>query len=81
MLVKGRIISADTLHTQQAFCLSEIRWQGDYVLIAKGNQATLADDLQLFFSEPPADCQDWRTARTVGRLAWAPGNPRPGGQY
>jgi hypothetical protein len=42
------------------------------VLIAKGNQALLRDDLQLFFSEPPADCRDWRTARTVdtghGRL-------------
>jgi predicted transposase YbfD/YdcC len=37
------------------------------VLIAKGNQATLRDDLQLFFREPPADCRDWRTARTVDK--------------
>jgi len=43
------------------------RWQGDYVLIAKGNQPTLHDDLQLFFREPPADCRDWRTARTVDK--------------
>jgi hypothetical protein len=40
------------------------RWEGDYVLIAKGNQPTLHDDLRLFFEEPPADCRDWRTART-----------------
>jgi len=72
LLVKGRIISADALHTQHAFCLSVRRWDGDYVLTAKGNQSTLHDDLHLFFSEPPLDCRDWRTARTVekghGRL-------------
>jgi len=28
---------------------------------------TLRDDLHLFFSEPPADCQDWRTARTCDK--------------
>ncbi len=67
LLVKGRIISADALHTQHAFCLSVTRWDGDYVLIAKGNQPILRDDLQLFFSEPPADCRDWRTARTVDK--------------
>jgi predicted transposase YbfD/YdcC len=72
VLVKGRIISADAMHTQHAFCFSVTRWEGDYVLIAKDNQPTLADDLRLFFTEPPHDCRDWRTARTVekghGRL-------------
>lgn len=67
LLVKGRIISADALHTQHAFCFAVTRWDGDYVLIAKGNQATLLDDLQLFFEEPPADCRDWRTARSVNK--------------
>ncbi len=62
--VKGRIISADALHTQHVFCASVTRWGGAYVLIAKGNQSMLRDDLRLFFSEPPADCRDWRTART-----------------
>ncbi|HEY6408280.1 MAG TPA: ISAs1 family transposase [Ktedonobacteraceae bacterium] len=65
--VKGRIISADALHTQHLCCASVTRWEGDYVLIAKGNQPILRDDLQLFFSEPPADCRDWRTARTVDK--------------
>ena len=27
----------------------------------------MRDDLQLFFSEPPVDCRDWRTARTVDK--------------
>lgn len=72
VLVKGRIISADAMHTQHAFCFTVTRWDGDYLLIAKDNQPTLADDLRLFFSEPPHDCRDWRMARTVekghGRL-------------
>ena len=67
LLVKGRIISANALHTQHAFCFTVTRWDGDYVLIAKDNQATLADDLRLFFTEPPHDCRDWRTARTVNK--------------
>jgi predicted transposase YbfD/YdcC len=67
VLVKGRIISADALHTQHAFCFSVTRWDGDYVLEASDNQPTLADDLRLFFTEPPHDCRDWRTARTVDK--------------
>src|SRR6266699_3754432 len=67
LLVKGRIISADALHTQHVFCFNVKRWDGDYVLIAKGNQRMLYDDLQLFFTEPPADCRDWRTARSVDK--------------
>jgi predicted transposase YbfD/YdcC len=67
VLVKGRIISADAMHTQHAFCFSVTRWEGDYVLLAKDNQPTLADDLRLFFTEPPHDCRDWRTARTVNK--------------
>ncbi len=67
VLVKGRIISADALHTQRAFCFTVTRWDGDYLLIAKDNQASLADDLRLFFTQPPHDCRDWRTARTVNK--------------
>ena len=65
--VKGRIISADAMHTQHTFCGDVTHGGGYFLLIAKGNQPTLRDDLQLFFSEPPADCRDWRTARTVDK--------------
>jgi hypothetical protein len=82
VLVKGRIISADALHTQHACCFSVTRWDRDYVLIAKDNQPTLADDLRLFFSEPPQDCRDWRPARTVDKgHPWTTRNPRTGEQY
>jgi predicted transposase YbfD/YdcC len=67
MWVKGRIITADALHTQVDLCLHVTRWKGDYILVAKGNQPTLADDLRLFFTEPPVDCQDWRTAETKNK--------------
>jgi predicted transposase YbfD/YdcC len=66
-LVKGRILTADALHTQHVFCFSVTRWEGDYVLIAKGNQPTLSDDVRLFFAEPPVDCRDWRRARSVDK--------------
>jgi predicted transposase YbfD/YdcC len=66
-LVKGRFLTADALHTQHVFCFSVTRWEGDYVLIAKGNQPTLADDVRLFFAEPPVDCRDWRRARSVDK--------------
>jgi predicted transposase YbfD/YdcC len=65
--VRGRIISADALHTQHAFCTSVRRWEGHYLLIAKDNQSCLRQDLELFFNEPPVDCRDWRTARTVNK--------------
>ena len=65
--VKGRIISADARPTQHTFCSDVTHGGGYFLLVAKGNQPTLRDDLQLFFSEPPADCQDWRTARTVDK--------------
>lgn len=70
--LKGRIISADALHTQQTFCAQVRAAGGHYLLWVKGNQPTLREDLELFFREPPADCQDWRTAHTCssghGRL-------------
>ncbi|WP_172632378.1 ISAs1 family transposase [Dictyobacter arantiisoli] len=62
--VKGRILTVDALFTQHTFCSSVTRWGGEYMVIAKGNQPTLLDDLRLFFDEPPTDCRDWRTACT-----------------
>jgi predicted transposase YbfD/YdcC len=65
--VKGRIISADALHTQLTFCTEVTHGGGYFLLVAKGNQSTLREDLHLFFSEPPLDCRDWRTGRTCNK--------------
>jgi predicted transposase YbfD/YdcC len=67
VLLSGRIITADALYTQHAFCLDTISAGADYLLIAKQNQSTLANDLALFFTEPPADCRDWRTASSLDK--------------
>jgi hypothetical protein len=63
--VKGRIFSADALHTHAKTCASITAWAGDDVLFAKDNQPTLQKDLQLFFCEPPQECRDWRMAQTL----------------
>lgn len=70
--VQGRIVTADAMHTQRTCCADITRFGGHFVLFAKANQPTLAEDLRLFFEAPPPDCRDWRQARTCtkghGRL-------------
>ena len=72
VFVKGRLISADAMHTQREFCATVTRYEGDYVLIAKDNQPTMRQDLQLFFEDPDAPREAWQTATSVekghGRL-------------
>jgi predicted transposase YbfD/YdcC len=65
LYLKGRVLSADALHTHAKVCASITASGGDYVLFAKGNQSTLKADLHLFFSDPPVDCRDWRTSETT----------------
>ena len=70
--VNRRIVTADAMHTQRSCCADITRFGGAYVLLAKANQPTLAEDLRLFFTEPPPDVCDWRQAHTCtkghGRL-------------
>ncbi len=61
-LLKGRILSTDALYTQKEFCREVIASGGDSLLSVKRNQATLHEDLRLFFQEPPLDCRNFRTA-------------------
>ena len=44
-----------------------IRDEGDYLLIAKNNQATLHEDLALFLDDPEADRSCWQTASTCNK--------------
>jgi Transposase DDE domain len=53
--IKGRISSADAMHTQKKWCRQVTCDGGDYLLIAKHNQATLHEDLALFLDDPEAD--------------------------
>jgi len=63
-LIKGRICTADAMHTQKKMCLLFTLNDGDYLLIAKDNQPTLHADLQLFFEDPQADRSGWQSATT-----------------
>ena len=70
--VKGRLISADAMHTQTKWCAAVIAFGGDYLLFAKGNQPTLWQDLHDFFTDPDPEREEWEEARQVhkghGRL-------------
>ncbi len=72
LFLKGRIISADAMHTQKKWCAGVHVYQGYYLLTAKDNQATVRQDMLDFFADPALDQGEWRTAKTVqkghGRL-------------
>lgn len=47
------VVSADALHTQPKWAQAVLDRGGDYLLIAKRNQAELRDAIALLFSQPP----------------------------
>jgi predicted transposase YbfD/YdcC len=61
--IKGRIFSLDALHTQTELCAKVHRFGGYYILVAKDNQPTLAQDLADFFTDPPPDWR-WQEAES-----------------
>jgi predicted transposase YbfD/YdcC len=66
-LLKGRLYSADAMHTQKRWCRQVIRAGGHYLLIAKDNQSTLREDLALYLEDPEADRTCWQTASTCDK--------------
>lgn len=59
-LVKGRVISADAMHTQRFVCQTIEQYAGKSLLIAKGNQPTMQEDLALCFEDPDAERDGWQ---------------------
>lgn len=47
--LKGRLITADALHTQRDFCQTVLDGEGDYLLPVKENQPALLADLKAVF--------------------------------
>ncbi len=72
LLVKGRIMSADAMHTQKKWCAGVHAYQGYSLLTAKDNQPTVHQDLRDFFADVTLDQGEWQTAKTAqkghGRL-------------
>lgn len=65
----GRVLTGDALFCQRALCQRVLDAGGDYLLVVKDNQPTLAADLRLLFDSPsPAPpLSDRREARSVER--------------
>lgn len=69
--LRGYLISADALHTQKKWCRQIQKQGGDWLLIAKGNQAGLQAEMALLF-EAEAEkgwpyCLEVRRAQTVDK--------------
>jgi predicted transposase YbfD/YdcC len=72
LLVKGRIISADAMHTQKAWCAGVDAYDGYYLLVAKKNQPGMRQDILDFFEDKALDQGEWDYHKTIhkghGRL-------------
>ena len=66
-LVKGRIITADAMHTQRKFCVLTHTFGGYYLLIAKENQPGLLQDLVDFFAAKELDQGEWQYYKEVNK--------------
>jgi predicted transposase YbfD/YdcC len=67
LYLRGKVVVADAMQTQRAFCMQVRRQGGEYLLWAKENQPALSQDIRQFF-EPPPYVPGWHQAdwpRTV----------------
>lgn len=75
--LKGRLITADALHTQRAFCQEILGGGGDYLLPVKENQPTLLADLEAAFSPSAPDRDGQPRPACPGPAACAPAPDPP----
>ena len=61
LLVKGRIISADAIHTQKKWCAGVHAYGGYYLLPLKDNHPTARQDVHDFFQDQELDQGEWQT--------------------
>ena len=67
--LRGRVYTADALHTQRAFTQAVVDLRGYYLLTVKENQPTFYADLQTYFSDPEASMsKSRRSTGTKGEL-------------
>ena len=75
LTIKGAVVTIDAMGCQREIAAKIIEGQADYVLALKGNQGTLRDDVEEFFTEQKAnnyaDCKPSRHAtleKSHGRI-------------
>jgi DDE_Tnp_1-associated/Transposase DDE domain len=56
LAVRGRMVTADALHTQTAFGQAVLDQGGDYLLCVKGNQPSLYEAIAVAFADPATPC-------------------------
>lgn len=66
--LKNKVVCADAMQTQRAFCLQVLSGGGDYLLFAKNNQPTLLADIEQFFV-PPRQASGWHITRLPRTVA------------
>jgi predicted transposase YbfD/YdcC len=78
--LKGAVITGDALYCQRALCQQIVAAGGDYVVIVKGNQPRLQQDIMLLFESPPeettfsfAEQRDRHGDRDEVRRVWTSG--------
>ncbi len=76
----GTLITADALYCQRAFCAQIRAAGGDYLVVVKGNQPRLHQDIMVLFETPPpetvfasAEQQDRHGDRHEVRRVWTSG--------
>jgi predicted transposase YbfD/YdcC len=66
--LRGRVVTADALHTQVAFAQTVLAGGGHYLLTVKATQPTLYDDLATVFADRATRCRNAQsTDRCRGR--------------
>lgn len=65
LYVKGRVITADAMHTQKTFCQRINGSGGNYILYFKDNHPTDHEDLAFFFEDADADQSEWKKSSSV----------------
>ncbi len=80
----GRIVTGDALYCQRALSAQIVAAGGEYLFAVKGNQPTLARDIQLFFDDLPPGvqpgpvrpswlaCMVWQPAQAATPPSWKP---------
>jgi hypothetical protein len=73
LVLEGRIFTMDALLTQRALAQQIVAGGGDYVMLAKGNQPTLEQDIATVFTAPPPLGSNASTPvpRTRGMGGWS----------
>ena len=64
--LKGKVLTGDALYCQREICEQVVTQGGDYVLIVKGNQQELYEDIQMCFERPVAG-ETYGYGEQVGR--------------